>query len=485
MLTLWTLWTSKTYGTLRTCGTGSTGFTLGTLRALRTRGTLRTLRTRGTSSAGSSGRTLFTLRSLRAGGTVGHHEGARRAVGVMDGVGVFQTAGHRARDGLDTAAVLASAGAARGQRDGVTARDGQLVAVNNQGLGDALAGRTLRSLRTNGTLRTLRTRGAGLTLRTLRTSSTRGALRALRTRSAVGHHKGARRAVGVGDRVGVLQTAGHRARDGDDAAAVAAVRAVGHREGADGAVGIYDGIGVLEAVHRRARDVGDAASVVTRGTRRTCGAGSTRQTLRSLGASGSLRTLRTRGASRTLWSLRTLRACRTLRSLGTRRTVLAVAQHVRLHRAVGVRQRQHIARVRGHDGEALAVAGPLRVQGVGHAQQLLDALHRVADAALGVDLALEVVGTVGPVDVIQRARHHRTGAHLEGHQAVRVGHHVMVLHIDGRAAYATLQYGDAGRNGVVRHQRVVGVADHRLVAHPLRGLCEHGRQGEHHESQNK
>ena len=155
--------------------------------------------------------------------------------------------------------------------------------------------------------------------------------------------------------------------------------------------------------------------------------------------------------------------------------ILAVTQHIALDRAVRQRQHQHVARVGGRHHKGGHVARVGRVQRVWNAQQLLHALDAVVDAALRVYLRLQVERAHSPgnlAEVLARV----AGAHLNREEAVHVRRHRVRLRIDRRTRGAALQNGQTDGNVLLRHQGIVAVAHHRLIAHLLRRLCKQGNR---------
>ena len=128
---------------------------------------------------------------------------------------------------------------------------------------------------------------------------------------------------------------------------------------------------------------------------------------------------------------------------------------------------------------AKAVARLLRVEGVGHAHQLLRTRDRVVGAAGRIGLGLQEEGAVRPVDAGKAALLHGTATDFQGQQAVDVGGGGVRLHIHGVTAGTPLQNAHAHTHGRVSHQRVARVANHRLVAEFLRRLREEGKGAEH------
>ena len=85
-----------------------------------------------------------------------------------------------------------------------------------------------------------------------------------------------------------------------------------------------------------------------------------------------------------------------------------------------------------------SVGGLLREQGVGHAQQLLHTGDAVADAAVRINLRLQEIGAVGPVDMLEGAADGVTAANHHGHQTVGVSGRTVVFHIHGRSGFGAL-----------------------------------------------
>ena len=231
------------------------------------------------------------------------------------------------------------------------------------------------------------------------------------TLSAVMHHKLGYGAVGEIDGIGVVQAAGCRSRDGQDAASVLPVLAVLDGEGV-GTGGVSDG-------HQSA----------------SCGGGcrhSGRDTVLSISTGSTCGALRSGG---TCWTLR---------------AGLTMAQHVSLYVAVGHGHHQHIARVGGRDRDGWNVTCTARIQGVRHAQQLLHALDAVIDATRRVYLRLQIERSLTPGD-LGEVLAGVASAHLHGEQAVHVGGCLMGLRVHDRTRGAALQNGDLDRNVLFRH----------------------------------
>ena len=289
-------------------------------------------------------------------------------------------------------------------------------------------------------------------------SGTRGAGRTYRTRGTgctVMHHKGSGRSIREVDGIGVVQTAGRRTGNRHNTAAILTI----------GAVGAVLTVQHIEGV--RAVEVRDGHLCAG-----GCGSGhyNRRETIRAVGAVLTGRTGRTLGTLLSSGTGRTLR------------TLLSVAQHIALNRAVGHRHHQHVARVgRCHrDGRHVARAGS--VQGVRNAQQLLHALDAVVHTAIGVDFRLQVERSHPPrnlAEVLARV----ASTHLNREEAVHIRHRRVRLRIDRRTRGAALQNRQTDGDVLLRHQGVVAVAHHRLIAHPLRRLRKQGRHGEHHYEQ--
>ena len=175
-------------------------------------------------------------------------------------------------------------------------------------------------------------------------------------------------------------------------------------------------------------------------------------------------------ALRALWTGRTLR------------TLLTVAQHIALNRAVRQRQHQHVARVGGRHREGGHIARAAGVQCVRNAQQLLHALDTVVDAAIRVYLRLQIKRTIAPRNLAEVLAG-VTASHLNREQAVHIRRRRVRLRIDRRTRGTALQNRQTDGNILLRHQGVVAVAHHRLIAHPLRRLRKQRRHREHHYEQ--
>ena len=180
-------------------------------------------------------------------------------------------------------------------------------------------------------------------------------------------------------------------------------------------------------------------------------------------------------------------------AVGQENSVVADTQHlvggdVALHGHAGGLQRVHHLGS-GAGGEVVgevaaeAVAGLLRVQCVGDAQELLHGAHQIAAAAGRVNLRQQEEGTVGPVDVGEVAGRGGSAADFYGHQAVGVGGHVVQFRIDDGAGGTALHDGDACRHILVNNQGVGTVAYHGLVGHFLGSLRHHSESGQNEEEE--
>ena len=504
--------------TLRTCRTRRTDRTLRTRGARRTLNTLETLRSLLTLETLRSLLALETLDTLRTLGTnrtllaVVHHEGVGTVrVGDRHHRAVTRRHGrHRGGVAVQTVrAVLAiltvlAVGARRTgwarrsgrtlltvqYREGVGAggiRDGYLRAVvdrhrRHRGRNavltilTVLAIRAVRAVGAIGTVkyseavRTVRVRdrhhcavavggrGGGhrrgearRALDTLETLLARRTGRTLLALGAVVNHEVRRLAVGEVYRVRVVQTARRRTRDALDAHAILAVRTVG-------AVRAVQHIECMLAVRVRDDHLG------------ACGRGIGGHDGRE--AVLAVRAVLAGGTRRTSGTLSTLG---TRRTHGALRAILAVTQHIALDRAVRQRQHQHVARVGGRHHKGGHVARVGRIQCVRNAQQLLHALDAVVDAALRVYLRLQVKRAHSPgnlAEVLARV----ASAHLNREQAVHVCCCRVRLRIDRRTRGAALQNGQTDGDVLLRHQGIVAVAHHRLIAHLLRRLRKQGNR---------
>ena len=505
----------RTFRTCRTRRTDRTLRTRGARRTLNTLETLRTLLTLGTLLALKTLDTLNTLRTHRTLLPVVHHEGVgtvrvgdrhHRAVTYRHGRHCGGVAVQTVRAILTVLAVLAilailaisacRTGWARRSgrtlltvqyREGVGAgriRDGYLCAVvdrhrRHRGRNTILAVLAIGAVGSVGAIgtvkyseavRTVRVRdrhhcavavgglGGGhrrgearRALKTLDTLLARGTGRTLLALGAVVNHEVRRLAVSEMDRVGVVQSARRRTRDALDAHTVLAVGTVG----AVGAVQDCECMGTVKVSDGYLRARG-----------RGIGGHDGREAVLAVRAVGTVLAGR---------SLDTLRTSRTGGTGRTGRTLLPVAQHVGLHRPVGQCHHQHVARVgrRHRDGGHVARVG--RVQCVRNAQQLLHALDAVVDAALRVYLRLQVERAHSPgnlAEVLARV----AGAHLNREEAVHVRRHRVRLRIDRRTRGAALQNGQTDGDVLLRHQGIVAVAHHRLIAHLLRRLRKQGNR---------
>ena len=185
--------------------------------------------------------------------------------------------------------------------------------------------------------------------------------------------------------------------------------------------------------------------------------------------------MRTLGASGTG---RTLGAFRTSSTSGTLRPVNTIAQHVGLRSAASRGEHQHITRVRGHDGKSRNIAGLRRVKRVWHAQHLLHTRHRVVAPTVRINLALQIVRTVPPVNIGEIALRGISRPNFQGHQTVGIRGNRLGLHINGHSGSRALEHADPNTHTRVRHQLVGGIAHHRLVTELRRRLREHADHAE-------
>ena len=203
----------------------------------------------------------------------------------------------------------------------------------------------------------------------------------------------------------------------------------------------------------------------------------TSRTLRSLFA------LRTGGALRTLFALR---SCRTLRPLFALRKqhVAAIRQEERV-----TANRQHLVglllsdvshivhedthrnlRVLDDRIQLCQVTHVFSIKGVGHAHQLLHPFDGVIVTTFGIHFCLQKIGPHTPRDGGKTASDNRAVAHLQGHQTVGVGGHLVRFHVHGISVGTPQQDGYLNRYGMIGYQPIVDIANNGLVTHFLRSL---------------
>ena len=190
-----------------------------------------------------------------------------------------------------------------------------------------------------------------------------------------------------------------------------------------------------------------------------------------------------------------IEACRQFHEAAARQVngVVADGQNLRFGEGGPVREVVVVTAGRhggevGDVGEVIVVAcesvgGLLREQGVGHAHQLLHTGDAVADAAVRINLRLQEIGAVGPVDMLEGAADDVAAANHHGHQTVGVGGHVVQFRIDDGAGGTALHDGDACRHILVNNQGVGTVAYHGLVGHFLGSLRHHSESGQNEEEE--
>ena len=165
----------------------------------------------------------------------------------------------------------------------------------------------------------------------------------------------------------------------------------------------------------------------------------------------ALWTLWTGGALRTLFALRTGRTLWTLLALGTSRTLFALwKQHIA---AIGqvesvAANGQHLVglflsdvthivhedthgnlRILDDRIQLSQVAHVLSIEGIRHAHQLLHSLDGVVVATFGIYFGFQEIGAHAPWYGGKTASEHGPITHLQGHQTIGVGGHLMSLHI--------------------------------------------------------
>ncbi len=231
--------------------------------------------------------------------------------------------------------------------------------------------------------------------------------------------------------------------------------------------------------------------------------GSTILTSRTLLTALALRTLRTGRTGFTLRTLFALRAGRTLRTLfalrtsgtlGTLGTLFALwKQHVA---AIGqvesvAANGQHLIGLLLSDVSHIVhedTHGNLRVlddriqlrqvthvfgiEGVRHAHQLLHPLDGVVVTTFGIHFCFQEIGTHTPRNGGKAAGDNGAIAHLQGHQTVGVGGHLVRFHVHSISVRAPQQDGYLNRYGMIGYQPIVGIANNGLVTHFLRSLGE-------------
>ena len=97
------------------------------------------------------------------------------------------------------------------------------------------------------------------------------------------------------------------------------------------------------------------------------------------------------------------------------------------------------------------IARMFGIEGIGNAHQLLHPFDGVVGAAFRVNFRFQEKRPHTPRDGGEFARNHITGTHLQGHQTVGVGRHLMGFHINRCALWGTDQNGDLYRNGLIGH----------------------------------
>ena len=97
------------------------------------------------------------------------------------------------------------------------------------------------------------------------------------------------------------------------------------------------------------------------------------------------------------------------------------------------------------------IARMFGIEGVRHAHQLLHPFDGVVAAAFGIHFGFQEIGSHTPRNGGEITRNHGTVTHLQGHQTVGVGRHLMGFHINRCALWGTDQNGDLYRNGLIGH----------------------------------
>ena len=125
-------------------------------------------------------------------------------------------------------------------------------------------------------------------------------------------------------------------------------------------------------------------------------------------------------------------------------------------------------------GEAVSRAGCIGIMCIGHGKNLLDGGEGVVSATVQVDFALDVVRTVGPVDVGKIVG---VVAHDEGEETICIGGDVGLLAVDHSARLGTLQDADVYSNVAVNHKITGGIAYDGLIIETFGDLCVKGGKG--------
>ena len=97
------------------------------------------------------------------------------------------------------------------------------------------------------------------------------------------------------------------------------------------------------------------------------------------------------------------------------------------------------------------IARMFGIEGVRHAHQLLHTFDGVVAAAFRIHFGFQEIGSHTPRNGGEITRNHGTVTHLQGHQTVGVGRHLMGFHINRCALWGTDQNGDLYRNGLIGH----------------------------------
>lgn len=245
-----------------------------------------------------------------------------------------------------------------------------------------------------------------------------------------------------------------------------------------GTISIVDGVGIHIARTHRAGDVHDAATVLAVRAVLAVLAVQHIEGVRAVGVRDG--NLSASGCGSSHYDGR--EAVRTVGASRASRTLLAITQHIALSCAIRQRQHQHVARVGGRDGKSRHIACAACIQCVRNAQQLLHALDAVVYTAIGVNFRLQIERTITPRNLAEVLAG-VTASHLNREQAVHVCCCRVRLRIDRRTRGTALQNGQTDGNLLFRHQGVVAVAHHRLIAHLLRRLRKQRCHCEQHQKQ--
>ena len=110
------------------------------------------------------------------------------------------------------------------------------------------------------------------------------------------------------------------------------------------------------------------------------------------------------------------------------------------------------------------------IEGVGHAHQLLHPFDGVIVTTFGIHFCLQKIGPHTPRDGGKIAGDNGAVAHLQGHQTIGVGGHLVRFHVHGISVGTPQQDGYLNRYGMIGYQPIVDIANNGLVTHFLRSL---------------